>query len=1318
MVGVTRIGGDVQVNTDALDYPFGNAPTIVKMAGGGYMVMWSETNNNRNGSGSGDIRAEIFNAAGAKVGSEFIVNTTLTGAQGLSTATLLADGTIFVAWQDGSLTGGDASSLGIKGQLLSATGTKVGGEFLVNTTTTGAQGSPQISALSNGNVLIVWGDQSQTGEDTSSGAVRAQIMTPTGTKVGGEFLVNTTTTGSQGGAKIAALAGGNVIVTWTDASALGTDTSGNSIKGQLLDSSGAKVGGEFLVNTNTAGNQTASNITALATGGFVVTWQDASGTLGDPSSTSIKAQIFDAAGQKVGTEFLVNTVTDGPQQTPAITTLDNGDFVIAWQDQLMGTPGRQDLRGQLFSPAGVKIGAEFVADAPLTNIIEGAPAILAIGDGKFVIASGSSLFTDTGQGVVQTTRGEHLQVFAGSRELSGTVGADQLVAAAGADTIYASPGHDTIDGRGGTDRVIVNADDRSLFALTTGSATYTLANNVLTNSLGTLDTTLTSVERVEIFDRSSANHTYTDSVGGFRYFHFGSGDDVINSGGIIEADLGLGNNRIDGLAGGHDFVLLYVDSSSSPVSVADSAGGITVSYATATGQSSTQVTNYESYGLQAIDGQGLRADTSNSLANINLVDSPYDDMLIGGRGDNVFESFSGANQVDLSKGTDYKIGNGGADTYDYSVAIPTTSGDHIMDLDSDDILDFSYYQDATIRFGPNPSFIGTAAFTNVERQIRYEKTDGKTYIYTDVNGDGTADGTVVIEDGAFDLALTTNANGGETVLKIALAQNFVNGTSSGESLSGTAGADVIRGYAGDDIIRASAGQDFVDGGAGFDVLNVTMGDASIFTAPGAARSYTIGSDRMIDSSGVLNTSFLGLESINLSTIGAGNFGDTTDAHAFGGVLNATLGTGQDIVIGTAQGDSIDGGGGVDKLYGGLGNDTYYTDQQGDLVFENAGEGTDTIVSTANFYLYANIEDLTLAAGAGNIFGVGNELANTLTGNEGNNTLLAGGDADVVHAGAGVDIVYGEAGDDLLYGDAGNDFLAGGIGNDTIDGGAGGDSVYGEAGNDILYGGSTFEFDILVGGDGNDVLHGDSGLGDYDYLYGNAGDDAFYVDTGDDLTFENAGEGTDTVYANVAGANNGVYLYANVENLVLLGTTTFGVGNELANTMTGNASGNYLLGGAGDDVLNGKAGGDVLFGEAGADRFVFEHGTGGDVIGDFQVGVDKIDLTAIGYTWQQVQNSLHENGGNTAIDLGGGDLVVLNGVTAAHLQASDFILASGSGATTVQGVGNFQLALDGGGSDTGHPALSAVWALDGANDNGLSGAHLVEMLPLEGNVIAI
>jgi len=491
------------------------------------------------------------------------------------------------------------------------------------------------------------------------------------------------------------------------------------------------------------------------------------------------------------------------------------------------------------------------------------------------------------------------------------------------------------------------------------------------------------------------------------------------------------------------------------------------------------------------------------------------------------------------------------------------------------------------------------------------------------------------------------------------------GGSAGDHIIANDHGDTLYGNGGDDILVGGAGKDFLYGGSGNNTLNGGAGDDYL---DGGAGFATIdggdGNDVLIAGAGggQLNG-------------GAGN-----DQIVGGPNGNAMAGgSGDDVLTGGAGDDILRGDAGHDTFIGGAGNDIFYVDSASELVFENPAGGNDTLWSSASFYLYANIENLHLLDGAA--FGVGNDLDNLIYGNNAGDVLLGGAGNDQIYAGTGNDQLFGEAGADHLVGGEGVDFLVGGDGNDLLEGGYGADAVYGGDGDDILWGDfdpanqvelsgrvaltlhGDFATDILVGGNGNDILHGDGGLGDYDLMDGGAGDDIYYVDTPADLTFEAVGGGTDTVYANIVGA--GYYLYANVENLVLRGTTPYGVGNELDNHLTGNAIGNYLLGGAGNDVLNGKSGNDVLFGEAGADTFVFEHGTGGDVIGDFTAGTDKIDLSAFGFAnYQTVVNSMHEANGTTAIDLGGGDFIVLNGVPQASLHAGDFILGGGTASVSV------------------------------------------------------
>src|SRR5687767_2191607 len=90
-----------------------------------------------------------------------------------------------------------------------------------------------------------------------------------------------------------------------------------------------RIGGEFLVNSSTAGAQSEPVVSALPGGGFVLAWID---ELGDSDGYGIKARLFDAAGSPVGLDFDVNSSETKSQFQPTVTTLASGGFVIAWSD--------------------------------------------------------------------------------------------------------------------------------------------------------------------------------------------------------------------------------------------------------------------------------------------------------------------------------------------------------------------------------------------------------------------------------------------------------------------------------------------------------------------------------------------------------------------------------------------------------------------------------------------------------------------------------------------------------------------------------------------------------------------------------------------------------------------------------------------------------------------------------------------------------------------------------------------------------------------------------------------------------------------------
>src|SRR5262249_1639060 len=112
------------------------------------------------------------------------------------------------------------------------------------------------------------------------------------------------------------------------------------------------------------------------------------------------------------------------------------------------------------------------------------------------------------------------------------------------------------------------------------------------------------------------------------------------------------------------------------------------------------------------------------------------------------------------------------------------------------------------------------------------------------------------------------------------------------------------------------------------------------------------------------------------------------------------GAGADTLNGGAGDDTLKGGGGSDRMVGGIGNDTYEVDAAGDIVTENANEGSDTIFTTlASYTLGSNLENL-VGTGSGQTL-TGNPVANHLAAGGPNETMVGGGGYDTYWVGAGI-----------------------------------------------------------------------------------------------------------------------------------------------------------------------------------------------------------------------------------------------------------------------------------------------------------------------------
>jgi hypothetical protein len=286
--------------------------------------------------------------------------------------------------------------------------------------------------------------------------------------------------------------------------------------------------------------------------------------------------------------------------------------------------------------------------------------------------------------------------------------------------------------------------------------------------------------------------------------------------------------------------------------------------------------------------------------------------------------------------------------------------------------------------------------------------------------------------------------------------------------------------------------------------NANTGDAFFMTLWDAG-----GTDSIVHNGSVSATIDLTSATIDFSSTGGGVMSRVNGVYggftiAQGTVIeNAQGGSGNDILVGNQVANRLDGGAGADWMVGKLGDDTYVVDNANDEVLEQANEGTDLVISSIDYTLEDNFENLTLIGSA--VSGTGNGLDNVITGNALANTLNGGAGNDTLNGGVGGDSMTGGTGNDLYVVDNAGDSVVEltGEGRDTVSSSI--NYTLGANVEDLILSGSAttgtgngLDNQItgnalgnrLNGGAGNDRLIGGDGV---DYFTGGTGNDVFVAE---------------------------------------------------------------------------------------------------------------------------------------------------------------------------------------------------------------------------------
>lgn len=765
-------------------------PSVSALADGGFITAWWEYEKG--------IVAQRYGPDRLKLGEPFLVDP----GEGNAEVTGLTSGGFVISWLHRGL---------LRARLYDEAGSAAGPAFTVTEGSDFYAREFDSVGLPGGGFLLTW--TAEDGGGDSGFNVRAQIFDAASEPVGSQIVANSRLSGRQGDPAVAVLDSGGFVIVWADSSARGAET-GPGIWGQRFDAAGVPIGANFLVNTKVGGTQWSPEVTALAGGGFAVSYIGRTGS-GSSAYDPAMVQVFDKDGQKQGPEIVASGVGDEVRNV-AVTPGSNGSLLVTWET---GPIYAHALQAQLIDPQG-----GLLAERVDLKIHDGHfhPAVAALASGEVVLLWNSS--PNQGETIV---RGQVLALplvgTPGEDELTGGTASESFAGLAGADEIAGGGGNDVVEGGAGADRLDGGTGVDTL-AGGADNDTYLVDDSrdrVLEASGGGTDTV-----------RASASFTLPDHVERLVL----DGSAAIDGYGSSGANILSGNgaaNRLDGrlgadeMRGGGGADIYVVDQSGDRV-VEGPGGGID------TIESGIDYTLGAEIERLTLIGAATRG-TGNALANL-LTGNELANMLNGAAGADTMAGGLGDDVYVADRSADAVVEHAGHGTDTVRSSASYVLSDHVETL--------------ILTGGASTNATGNALANSLTGNGGSNRLDGAGG--TDTMAGGLGHDTYVV-DNAADLVVESGSSGNDTVeafvsyrlpvhlekLTLLGAGNVdARGNAGANTITGNAGANLINGGSGNDIIKAgsgadrlygSAGNDSLEGGAGIDrfLFNTDLGPSNV-----------------------------------------------------------------------------------------------------------------------------------------------------------------------------------------------------------------------------------------------------------------------------------------------------------------------------------------------------------------------------------------------------------------------------------------------------------------------------------------------------------
>jgi hypothetical protein len=1228
-----RLGGEFRVDTA----PGGGSKeqaSVAMDADGDFVVTWQWWN------GPGEdwwgVYAQRFNAAGVALGTEFRVNTHTTNIQLYPSTAMDADGDFVIAWQSHEQ---DGDGYGIYAQRYNAAGEVQGAEFRINTTTMNWQGSPAVAMNAAGDFVVTW----QSNQEGSAYGIYGQRFDRAGVPLGGEFHVNTFTTGEQRNSSVAMDADGDFVVTWRS---LAQDGSGEGIYAQKYNTAGVAQGGEFLVNTYTANAQVSPAVAIDATGDFVVTWQSAQDWDGSSLSNGIFAKRFSTAVDAAGP--MISAVMDGSRQLPPGGRLTStlNSLTVTFSENLDVTGGAAGANS-VTNPANWRLTKDGVdISSNVSGVTFGYNALMnryeavlnfatALTAGTYQLDALSSIRDLSGNSLDGDLNGvaggsyshafaiSNLVASGGETLVNTTTASSQVKSKIAMDAdgdyvvawssygqdgsgygIYAQRFNAAGVAQGGEIHVssyATNSQHQASVAMDTDGDFVVVWQSHLQDGSGygiygqrfnAAGAAQGSEFRVNSYttDDQEKPSVAMDANGDFVVTWSSYGQDG-SFGGIFAQ-----RYNAAGTPQGSEFQVNSISNNrqESPVVAMDSDGDFVIAWQWAGRDGSLYGVYAQRFNERGVpQGTEFRVNsytTGNQISPAIAIDADGDFVVTwtseggqDGDGDGIYgQRFNAAG---LPVGVEFLVNTFTADFQRNSAVA--------MDSDGDFIVTWTSYGDQA---GENVGvyaqrFSAAGVAQGSEFRVNTTIVDLQQFstVAMDADGDFVLTWSSQAQDSTWgwgvysqrymvDVPVGVATNGILTVTGTELADeitaSLLNPVGSASqllitrngvhytidpakvnyiTLAGLGGADTLslansiatkatlNGGSGDDVLVGGRGNDLLIGGAGADTYrfdtDLVLGNDTIDESGGGVDTLDFSSTS--SNSIVVNLAIASSQVVTASNHSLALTSATTMENVIGGELGDTL-------TGNTLANSLAGGPGNDRLNGGLGNDKLFGDAGNDTyLFQDYGVSeSDEISDTSGAYDLIDFSQASLGIN----LNLGVTTVQTL--NSRHQIRL--------HQDNGIEAAVGGRGNDTLRGNALNNRLLGGGGNDVLVGGAGNDVLIGGARNDRYF----FDADTDLGAD--TIVEVADAVGGVDVL---------------DFTT------TTTVGVNVDLSKTSAQEIVAGKLTLTLGSpiAVEGVnGTSLADLIIGNSLNNLLIGGAGNDIINAGAGLDFVIGGLGAD----------------------------------------------------------------------------------------------------------------------------------------